>query len=521
MVSETYDWTLFGDNIYTMEIKPSKVDMLVVKNDRIVYTGEFKEKYLKNTTVSTDLGERALIPGFIDLHTHLWKESSVFSIDLGATGSYQEAINMIKQAISEKREGEWLFATNWDESKWDDQKRFFSKEDLNKVGPKNPIYAIREDGHLVVVNDLAMAEIKLPKDHAGVEKDDNGEPTGVLKDVWLDTLQFYENQIPNSILKAIDFAASKGVTSVVDNLTIIPDSQEKIIKSYFRLNLEGKLTLRIFLNPTRMLIQEFYKLGLVQNCGSSFVRFSGFKGFYDGALGSQTALLSVEYNDVKTKGEKFVNEEELISQICFAEKNGMTLCIHAIGDQAIEELLDCFEKGIKKAGNITSLRRHRIEHAEYITDKQIRRANDLGIILSMQPNFLKWEYPGGLYEQRLGKDRFMDLNRFSRILDMGAHLSFGSDNMPLDPMMGIRHAVTFPSSEIRISLMDAFKAYTINNAHALFMEDLLGSLKLGKYADFVILSRDPFQVDAKYLNSDIIEKTVVAGRTIYDTCEKE
>ncbi|MHA1972727.1 MAG: amidohydrolase [Candidatus Hodarchaeales archaeon] len=515
MALKSYDWVLFGGNIYTMEINSPKVDILVINNDRIVYAGEFKEKYLKNAIITTDLREKAILPGLIDLHTHLWKESKVFSIDLGVCTSYSEAIEMISEAITEKREGEWLFISNWDESKWEDKKKFLSKEDLNKVGSKNPIYAVREDGHLVVVNDLALKKLNLPMSHAGIEKDQDGNPTGVLKDVWIDTLPFYENQIPLSILEAITYATSKGVTSVVDNLTIIPESQEKIIKSYHKLDLESRIGIRVFLNPTRMLMKEFHKLGLIQNCGSSYVKFSGFKGFFDGALGSQTALLSIKYADTNTKGEKFVNEEELVSQIVFAEINGMTLCIHAIGDQAIKELLNCFETGIKKAGKKTSKRRHRIEHAEYITDEQIQRAKDLGIILSMQPNFLKWERPGGLYEERLGKDRFMNLNRFSKVLDLKAHLSFGSDNMPLDPMVGIKYAVTFPSLEIRISLLEAFKAYTINNAYALFMEDLLGSLRSKKYADFIILSHDPFKTSAEDLSSDIIEKTVVGGRTVY------
>jgi predicted amidohydrolase YtcJ len=336
-----------------------------------------------------------------------------------------------------------------------------------------------------------------------------------LKDVWLDLIPYYKEKLPLSIEKSVQIATSKGITAVVDNLTIRPSGQRHIIQSYLQLDLLGKLPIRIFLNPTRELMDEFTKLGIPQNWGSSNVRFSGFKGFFDGALGAQTALLNSSYVDINHLGDKFLDEEELIEQIIHAESHGFTLCVHAIGDQAIERLLACYEKGITASGYNHSDRRHRIEHAEMISDDQIRRAKKLGILLSMQPNFLKWEYPGELYEQRLGKERYMTLNRFATILKHGHLLNFGSDNMPLSPFYGIHQATTFPSHEVKISLMEAVRAYTISNAIALFMEDQLGSITFGKQADFVVLSQKLTNIDSVKLSDDLVETTFVGGNKVY------
>jgi len=517
MTIEYCDWILFGDHIQTMDSSNPSAEMIAIKNDKFVYVGPYKEKLLKYTTISTDLAEKAIIPGFIDLHTHLWKDSGILSVDLSNIFTYRETLDKIEEEISKKKTGEWIFVSNWDESKWLDSKKYIQKTDLDIIAPKNPVYAKREDGHLVVVNNLALKALNLDLNHPGVDKDVTGIPSGILKDVWIDMTPFYQDLIPKSIEKATSFAASKGITSVVDNLTITPEGQKNILKAYFALDTKEKLRIRVFLNPTRNSLMEFHTVGITQNWGSSHLRFSGFKGFYDGALGAYTALLSSRYEDIDTNGEIFLNDVELIEQIKFAEENEYTICIHAIGDQAIERLLNCYEIALKGLSKKYSERHHRIEHAECILDHQIQKAKELGIILSMQPNFLKWQYPGELYEQRLGKNRFLKLNRFNSILAHKAHLCFGSDNMPLDPLFGIREALIFPSHEVQIPLMEAVKSYTIKNAQALFMESYLGSITKNKYADFVILKKPLDLIDPKEINSTLITTTVVGGSIIYQS----
>ncbi|UCG90616.1 MAG: amidohydrolase [Candidatus Heimdallarchaeota archaeon] len=517
MSDKYYDWVIYNANIITMDPNKESAEMLGVKGEEVTYIGEFRSKILEKAISSRDAEGKAIIPGFIDLHTHLWTEAHVISIDLGSFKTYEDVIRKLETEVKTRKPGEWVFASNWDESKWQDRKEFLTREALDAISPQNPLYTHREDGHLVVANSLALEKLPIPKSHPGVEIDSSGKPTGVLKDVWLDLSEHYKHLLPESIEKSTLIAASKGITTVVDNLTIMPDGQKNIIQVYFNLDMVGKLPIRIFLNITHELMDEFTKLGLTQNWGSSKVRFSGFKGFFDGALGAHTALISHPYQDAEGRGDQFLNEEELISQVVFAEKNNHTLCIHAIGDLAIEKLLHCYEKGIKGAGKSSSSRQHRIEHAEMVTDDQIRKAKNLGILLSMQPNFLKWEYPGGLYEHRLGKDRFMTLNRFATIHQNGVKIYFGSDNMPLSPLYGIQQAISFPSPEVKLSINEAIQSYTINNAQALFMEAKLGSITEGKYADFVIMSKSPLEIDSSKINDNLIEQTIVGGKEVYSS----
>ena len=511
------DWVLYNASIITMDPNNEQAEMVGIRGDKFTYVGKYQSKILEKAISAWDVGGKTIFPGFIDLHTHLWKEAHVISIDLGSFQTYEAVIKKLETEVKSRKPGEWVFASNWEESKWKDRKEFLMQEDLDTVSPKNPLYTHREDGHLVVVNSLALEKLPISKSHPGVEKDASGRPTGVLKDVWLDLSPYYKHLIPESIEKSAYIAASKGITSVVENLTIMPEGQRNIMQAYFNLNLKDKLPIRVFFNPTRDLMSEFTKLGLSQNWGSPKIRFSGFKGFFDGALGAHTALINLPYQDAEGNGDQFLNEEELISQIVFAEENEYTLCIHAIGDLAIEKLLNCYEQGIKKAGKDSSSRHHRIEHAEMVTDPQIQKAKNLGILLSMQPNFLKWEYPGELYEHRLGRERFMTLNRFATILQQGVKIYFGSDNMPLSPLYGIRQAISFPSPEIKISVDEAIQAYTINNAQALFMESNLGSITEGKYADFVILFKSPLEIEPSQINDGLVKQTVVGGKKVYNS----
>lgn len=515
MSNKAYDMIYYNANIITMDPNNEIAEMIGINRDKFSYVGNYKPELLDTAIDAIDVCGKTIIPGFIDLHTHLCQEAEIISINLGSIKTYEDTIKRIESEIRGKEDQEWVFASNWDESKWEDRKEFLTKDDLDNISPNNPVYASREDGHLVSVNSLALKLLPVSKTHPGIDKNPDGSPTGILKDVWLDLSPFYKDKIPKSIEESTHIAASKGITSAVDNLTITPEGQKKFMNAYFTLDLNNKLAIRVFLNPTRELMNEFIKLGIQQNWGSSKLRFSGFKGFFDGAIGAHTALLSFSYQDTKEKGDQFLDEDELIEQVVLAEQNDYTMCIHAIGDRAIGKLLNCYEKGIKKAGFSSSSRKHRIEHAEMITDEQIQKAKDLGILLSMQPNFLKWEYPGELYEHRLGKNQYQKLNRFAVILQHGVKLYFGSDDMPLSPLTGIKLACSFPSSEIKISVNEALKAYTINNAEALFMDSLLGSISVGKFADCVILSKSLEEIPHSQITDELIEKTIVGGYQVY------
>jgi hypothetical protein len=158
--------------------------------------------------------------------------------------------------------------------------------------------------------------------------------------------------------------------------------------------------------------------------------------------------------------------------------------------------------------------RHRVEHLELASDEAIDRLRDLGVVASVQPNFHKWAGPDGLYDSRLGERR-LDTNRLGRLRDAGAHLAFGSDCMPLDPLLGVEHAVTAEEPDQRLGVTEALRAYTAGAAYAGFDEDRLGTIEVGKLADLVVLERSPWDHPDEIRDIDVAA-TLVGGRVVHE-----
>ncbi|MHA1444918.1 MAG: amidohydrolase family protein, partial [Candidatus Hodarchaeales archaeon] len=275
MSDTRYDLVIYNAQIHTIDENFSNAEMIGISNGYFIYIGDYNEKIVNNAQISIDLQGKTVLPGFIDLHTHLWAESDKIELDLSGIPTYHETIQMIEIHIKSKNKGEWIFASGWDESIWTDRKEFLNLDDLDIISPNNPLYVRREDGHLIVVNSLALKLLPIDLTDKGVIKDDEGKSTGVLKDIWLDLTPYYKHLIPTNIVDSCKIALSHGITAVVDNLTIMAEGQKNILQSYFKLDLEDKIPIRVFLNPTRDLIQDFTKLGLQRNWGSAKVKLSG------------------------------------------------------------------------------------------------------------------------------------------------------------------------------------------------------------------------------------------------------
>ena len=183
---------------------------------------------------------------------------------------------------------------------------------------------------------------------------------------------------------------------------------------------------------------------------------------------------------------------------------------HAIGDAAIEETISALE-----ATEDPGAARHRIEHVELATDEQLERMAEAGIVASMQPNFHRWAGEGGLYDDRLGDERRRRSNRLRRVLEAGVPLAFGSDCMPLDPLLGVHHAVNAPTDAQRLSVTEALRAYTLGAAYAGFDEDRLGTVEVGKRADLVVLEDSPWDRPDRIDEIDVAA-TIVDGEVVFD-----
>jgi predicted amidohydrolase YtcJ len=271
---------------------------------------------------------------------------------------------------------------------------------------------------------------------------------------------------------------------------------------------DGDLTLRVRCNYWADHLDALVETGLRTNHGTGLVRVGAIKTYTDGSLGGRTARLSAPYADAPDgRGEWVVDPAAVRDLFGAAENAGFQVAAHAIGDEAVDEVVDAFAAGDPTA-------RHRIEHAELASDEAVDRMAEAGIVASVQPNFHRWADEEGLYADRLG-DRRTETNRLGRLHEAGVRLAFGSDCMPLDPLVGVHHAVNAPTDAQRLGVTDALRAYTLGSAYAGFDENRLGTVEPDKCADLVVLDASPWEAPRSIRDIDVT-MTVVDGGVVYD-----
>jgi predicted amidohydrolase YtcJ len=501
------DLVVFNGNIITMDPQNPKVTALAVKSYKILAMGDesLVEDLVPSAKRVIDLGGKTVVPGFVDAHTHLTSGGIRSNyIHLDAAQSLPEALDLLRDGLPTYAKGDWVLASKWDESFWPEN-RYLTAKDLDKVSKEHPIFAIRIDGHLVSVNSLALEKMAIAKDTVGFMKDKKGNPTGVLKNIdgMFDKVRASDEEIREGVIAGNKLANKLGITTAVDNASA---GTLKHIR-----DVSDRLSVRMVVHPPVEQLNHMIKLGLTTGIGSPMVRIGGVKIFTDGSIGAATAAVEKPYKGQKDNtGLLLMTQKEYSRIIKKAVKNGIQTVTHAIGDKAIEMVIKTFEDLPDKAR--VRDQRHRIEHAELISEWQIRRAVSLGLILSMQPNFVSvWQLPGGLYESRFDDERVRGMNMFRVALDNGARICFGSDGMPYGPLYGIWAATTHPNDRVRLTVEEAIRCYTLESAYASFMENTVGSLAIGKRADMVVLSEDILSVAPEKIKDIKVEMTIVGG----------
>jgi hypothetical protein len=402
---------------------------------------------------------------------------------------------------------------------------------LDPATGDHPACFSRQDGHMMVCNSLAMKLAGITAATADVPggvvvRDARGEPTGVFKDgamdlVWKVRPPRTQAELETALRAAMKNAAEFGVTSVQD----LPGA-ESDVPAWDALRKAGALTVRVNYRPS---LSDWARARALQFTikNDEWLRIGGVKGFMDGSLGSGTAVMFEGFLD--EPGNRGVYAAEAIPlagierRIAGADRSGLQVEIHAIGDRANAELLDIFERVEKQNGPRD--RRFRIEHAQHLRAADIPRFAALGVIASMQPYHAVDD--GQWADKRLGPERARTTYAFRSLLDAKATVVFGSDwdVAPISPVLGIAAAVTrrtldgkHPGGwvpEQKISVEQALRAYTVSAAYAAFEEKEKGSLEAGKLADFVILGADPFRVKPEEIEKIRVDATVVGGKTVY------
>ncbi len=521
--------------IYTNDPKQPWASALAIRDEKLLCVGSIEHILLDCGGSNPEaeiyqLKGHFVMPGFNDAHTHLGSAGrDKLSLDLKGTDSLAELQARLKSAVTQHKPGEWIVGSGWDQSRWPDNK-FPNRLQLDEVSPDNPVYLVHISGHVAVANSLAMKHTEITSDTknpAGgeIERDADGNPTGLLKEG--SAMEFVEQKIPeptnaerrHGIELVLEELARNGVTSAQDN------SSWDDFLVYRDLRDEKKLTVRItewlpFLAP----LTELQDMRAEGGTTDPWLKTGALKMVTDGALGTRTAALLAPYSDdPNTSGIMTIEPEKLKALALERDKLGFQLAFHAIGDRANRVALDVFESVLRVNG--TRDRRDRIEHAQVVAPEDLARFGTLKVIASMQPshqsNDMRWA------EQRLGPERIKGAYAWNSLQKAGAKLAFGTDyNVePINPFRGLYACVTRELPEggppggwqpqEKISLDDCIRAYTSGSAYAQFEDGKKGELKVGEYADFIVLSQDLTKASPKELLTTEVLQTVVGGHSVY------
>ncbi len=533
------DLVITNANVRTMDKQRPKAEAVAVVGNRIVAVGSNDEirKYAGSRTRNIDARGALVLPGFNDSHVHFLSGGfQLSSVDLRDAPTPQEFAARIRRFAERLPKGRWVTGGDWDHERWPDSP-LPTKELIDSFTPDTPVFVNRLDGHMALANSLALRlagvtrETKDPPGGLIVRDPQTGEPTGVLKDA---AMSFVFQKIPapgfdeklSAARAATEHAARLGVTSVQDM------SAGDDVGVYQTLLERGELKTRVYAVAPLPAWERLSRVGVRRAFGSDMLRVGGLKGFGDGSLGSTTALFFEPYNDAPETsglpGDEMFPEGAMRARVEGADKAGLQVMIHAIGDKANDIILSIYDQTVKSNGERD--RRFRVEHAQHLYPEEIREFARLHVIASMQPYHAIDD--GRWAEKRIGPERIKGTYAFRSLLDAGAVLAFGTDwsVAPLDPMLGVYAAVTRrtldgknPSGwvpEQKITVEEAVRAYTYGSAYAEFADGVKGTIAPGKLADMVILTDDIFKIDPVMIEKTRVRLTIMDGRVVYDAGER-
>jgi len=522
--------------------QPAKfAEALAIANARILAVGSDAEiqPYAGRNTKVIDLKGRLAVPGMIDSHAHFIQGGfQLLSLDLKDTRSEEEFTRRIGEGAKSLSAGRWMLGGDWDEQAWASAK-LPVRQMIDAVTGDHPVFLRRYDGHAALANSLAIklaGVTRATPDPVGglIVRDAAGEPTGIFKD---DAQELIAKVIPppteaemaEALRAGLAEAARVGLTSV-HSITVDADSYNGSftgeVQLLRRAEQEGWLSCRMYEVVPILRWEKLRDAGLTHDMGDDFIKMGAVKAFADGSLGSATAWMNEPFADDPTNRGlplSLMNPPAKMEALARgADQAQIQICIHAIGDRAIEEILDLYQR---LGGDHPWAHRFRIEHAQHMRPEDFARMGKMGIIASMQPYHAIDD--GRWVEKRLGRERARWSYAWRSMIDAGAPLAFGSDwpVAPLSPILGIYAAVTratldgkhpegwFP--EQRITVEEALRAYTQGSAFAAFQENDKGSIAPGKLGDVVVLSNDIFTIPPARIKDSHVVVTIVGGKVVY------
>ena len=527
------DLIIVNAKIHSLERPDVQSGGVAILRNRILATGSTRDIQLLRgpKTRAIDAEGRLVLPGFNDAHLHFMSGGfQLSSVDLRDANTPQEFAERIRDFAANLPGGRWITGGDWDHERWPTA-TLPTKELIDQFTPDTPVFVNRLDSHMALANSLALKLADVTRDTKDpdggvVVRDRNGEPSGVLKDaaqnfIWrVFPPRSFDERLA-AARAASQYAASLGVTSAQDM------SAGADVSVYQTLLDRGELKNRIYAVWPLPRWETLARTGVRAHFGSAMLRTGGLKGFADGSLGSTTALFFDPYTDAPgTCGigsDEMFPQDAMLARIRGADRAGLQVLIHAIGDQANDTILAFYERVEQENGDRD--RRFRIEHAQHLRAQDMGRFARDKVIASVQPYHAiddsRWA------EKRIGSERAQTTYPFRSLLDSGAKLAFGTDwpVAPLNPLLSVYAAVTRRTldgqhaggwiPEQKISVAEAVSAYTLGSAYAEFQENDKGLIAAGRLADLVILSRDIFTIDPAEIENVKVLMTIMDGQIVY------
>jgi predicted amidohydrolase YtcJ len=528
--SQTADLILQDGVVWTGVPGAGFAEAVAVADGRIMAVGSTDEvqAFRSASTEVMELDGRMVTPGFIDSHTHFIPGGfQLSSVDLRDAATPEEFARRIGDFSETLPPGSWITGGDWDHEMWGGE--LPHREWIDALTPEHPVLVSRLDGHMALANSLALelggvtATTTVPPGGEMVLDQATGSPTGVLKDEAMGLVSraipdYSEEELDRALDAAMAHALSLGVTQT-HHVGTWTD-----LETFRRAEADGRLKMRIYAAVPISTWERLRAFVEENGRGNDRLWWGGLKGFVDGSLGSTTAWFYDPYtDDPSTSGLLTTDTASLRTWATEGDAAGFHIIIHAIGDQANDWLLDLYEEAEEVNGPRD--RRSRIEHAQHLSREALPRFAAQGVVASMQPYHAVDD--GRWAEKRIGPERVKTTYAFRSLLDAGAPLAFGSDwtVAPMDVRLGLHAALTRETfdganpggwvPEEKISLEEALSAYTSGGAWAGFMEEKVGTLEEGKYADLVVLSQNLFEVNPRDIPLVEVDVTLVEGEIVF------
>lgn len=535
------DRVFLNGAVYTVDASFSTAQAVAVRDKRIVYVGtdDGAKAHIGPDTVVTDLGGKAMLPGFVEGHIHLLMYGDSLKRLPIRDKSKQEILDMVAEAAQKAPQGRWILGgMGWNNEVWDDP-GYPTKEELDAVSYGHPVLLPRMDGHMVWANSLVFQL-------AGVT-DDTPNPSGgefmrkkdgtLLGCAGNAAKNILQNVVPpadkesrmDALQAAHEALAAYGVTSLNEMHTefdVLLDVQEMIGAGDFQIRFNGALSGAIGKNADPRERAYFLENCPVIGAYDNHFSVAAIKTLADGSVGAQSAALLEPYSDRPDHyGTLMHTDEEFYALVSEAAAHNMQMITHTIGDRAIDQTLRIYKKVLDGLPDGRE-RRFRMEHFQTVTGDSRERAKELGVVASMQP--MHAPNSASMALRRLGPDRASRAYAIGMVLDVLGMFAGGSDapvSVP-NPIAGIHAAVTRTNlqrepeggfcMENAITREQAVRAYTCWGAYAQFSEKEKGSIETGKLADLVVLERDILTCPVEEILDTKVVLTVIDGKTVYE-----